>query len=225
LAKILKPYPRSRAFTALAISLIPLNRARVWLYKHLLHYEISPDARIGFMTVIACDQFRAGRRLSLGRSNRFIGPFRVDIGDEVIIGRFNLFSCGPTAVDPEKAGMNYARRFVVGDSVLINDGHYFDVYGKVEIGAGTWVAGMGSQFWTHGASVMDRDINIGEGCYLGSAVRFAPGAGLADRCVLGLGSVVVSRIEEDDAVVAGFPAKKIRNISPDDNRQFIFQAD
>ena len=71
----------------------------------------------------------------------------------------------------------------------------------------------------------DRDIEVGANCYLGSGVRLAPGATIGAGCVLGLGSVVVSKIRETDAVLAGFPAKKIRDIRPEDARQFLFSAD
>lgn len=224
MSKILKPYPRHRTLMALTISLLPSNGLRVLLYRLLMGYRIGPGSRIGVMTVIACESFHAGRGVSIGRSNRFIGPVRVELGDKVIIGRFNQVICGASAADPAKAAMNYARRFVLGDKVLVNDSHYFDAYGLIEIGAGSWVAGTASQFWTHGASVMERDIVVGAGCYLGSAVRFAPGSGLGDGCVLGLGSVVVSKIDDRNAVIAGFPAKKIREISVEDDRQFVFQA-
>ena len=223
-ASMLKPYARQRMLLAMAISLLPLNGLRVGLYRRLMGYDLAPGARIGLMTVIACESFKAGRNLVMGRNNRFVGPLRVEFGEQVIVGRFNLFSCGTSAGSPDKAHMNYARRITAGDGVLINDNHFFDVYGALDIGARTWVAGMGSQFWTHGASVMERDIRVGAGCYLGSAVRLAPGAEIGDRCVLGIGSVVVSRLAETDAVLAGFPAKKLRDITPEDGRQFVFEA-
>jgi acetyltransferase-like isoleucine patch superfamily enzyme len=224
MAKMLKPYSRGRAVSALLISLVPLNGLRVALYKAVMGYSFGSDAHIGLLTIIACESFQAGRGLRLGRNNKFVGPMCVELGESVIIGRFNKFSCGSSAADPGKAHMNYGRSLVIGDRVLINDDHYFDVYGSIHIGDGTWIAGAGSQFWTHGASVMDRDIAIGPRCYVGSAVRFAPGASIGNGCVLGLGSVVVARIEENEAVLGGFPARKIRNIGSDDGRQFLFDV-
>ena len=50
----------------------------------------------------------------------------------------------------------------------------------------------------------------------------APGSAIADRCVLGIASVVVSRLVQPDTVLAGFPARPIREIRPEDSRQFAF---
>lgn len=215
-------YPRRRVLLALFISLLPINCLRIAGYRRL-GYGIPSDSKIGLFTVIACQSFNAGKGLVIGRNNRFIGPMRVILGDRVLIGRFNSFLCGASAADPAKAAMGYARCLRVGSDALINDAHYFDVYGEISIGAGTWIAGIESQFWTHGASTMDRDISVGEGCYIGSAVRMAPGTSVGNRCVVGIASVIVSELTGDDTVFGGFPARKIRDISPDDKRQFVFE--
>ena len=224
MSEILKPPARGRSILALAISLLPLNALRVFAYRRLFRYEIGRGARIGLLTVIACDRFRCGARTAIGRNNVFLGPFAFKGGDDVIIGRANRFVCGASAASTQKSHMGYARQVRIGDGALVNDEHYFDCYGAISIGDRTWVAGVGSQFWTHGASVADRDIEVGSGCYLGSGVRLAPGSAIGSGCVLGLGSVVVSPISEVDAVLAGFPAKKIRDIRPEDERQFVFTA-
>ena len=85
-----------------------------------------------------------------------------------------------------------------------------DLAGSLIIGDKSWVAGRGSQFWTHGAGIKKRDISIGKECYVGSAVRFAPGASVPDYCIVGLGSVVTSEITESRSLVAGVPAKVIK---------------
>jgi len=221
--KMLTPTSRLRTLMALVVAWLPTNGLRKAFYKALFGYSFGPGSGVGLGTVITCATFSIGAKTFVGRDNRFIGPFRAEIGDNVIIGRFNRFTAGAMAADPSKAHMGYALRLVVGDKALINDAHYFDVYGEISIGAGTWVAGVDSQFWTHGASVIDRDIHIGAGCYLGSAVRFAPGAAIGDNCILGIGSVVVSRLTESSSVLAGFPARKLRNIDATDDRQFVFE--
>jgi acetyltransferase-like isoleucine patch superfamily enzyme len=103
----------------------------------------------------------------------------------------------------------------IGDDCLINENHYIDIHGKITIGDGTWLAGRASQFFTHGLGVGDRDISIGSNCFIGSAVRFAPGSGVGDRNIVGIGSVVLSRIDGDGMLISGFPAKAVRSISAD----------
>ena len=216
--------PRWRRALARAIAVLPTNGMRVIGYR-LAGHTLPRGTRIGWGTVIACTRLCAGKGVVVGRGNRFTGPFTIDIGDHVLIGRHNRFDCGDIAADPSKASMAYARRMVVGARALIHERHFFDIYGAIAIGAGTWVAGCDSQFWTHGASAMDRDITIGADCYLGSAVRMAPGSAVPDRCVLGLGSVVVSRLDQPDSVLAGFPARFLRPVSPQDARAFQFTMD
>jgi acetyltransferase-like isoleucine patch superfamily enzyme len=221
---MLKPNPRSRTLLAAAISVLPTSSLRVMFYRLLFRYELGAGTRIGPLTVIACASFRCGASVHIGRNNTFIGPFSLEIGENVIIGRFNKFVCGNSAADPRSAKMNYRREMAIGDRALIHDSHYFDIYGMLRIGAGSWIAGIGSQFWTHGASVMDRDISIGSECYVGSSVRFAPGSSVADRCVVGLGSVVVGKHAESDVVLSGVPAKVVRSIQDGETRQFVFEA-
>lgn len=221
--RMLRPNPRMKILTALAISLIPSSRVRVWLYRALLGYAIGANSSIGILTVIACSSFRCGGNVRIGRNNTIIGPIAVTIGDGVVLGRFNKFICGHIAGDPSMNSMEYKRELNIGSGALIFDSHYFDVYGRINIGEGTWIAGIASQFWTHGASVMDRDIDIGANCYLGSAVRFAPGSAVADRTIVGLGSVVIDKQRATDVVISGVPAKVIRSVEAGETRKFVFE--
>eukprot|EP01037_Dinobryon_pediforme_P011232 gene11232-11317_t len=215
---------RRRRLLAWACALLPTNGLRVAAWR-AMGYTLPKGTRIGIATVITAREFKVGKGVRIARNNQFTGPFAMEIGDGVYIGRYNRFDCSDIAASPEKAYMNYARRMVIGDNVLIHERHFFDVYGLVTIGSGTWIAGSEGQFWTHGASAMDRDIAIGKGCYLGAAVRMAPGSAIGDRCILGIASVVVSRLDHSDSVLAGFPARLIRKICPEDSRQFSFTMD
>ena len=215
---------RWRRILAHGFGWLPGNGLRVRAFR-LLGHTLPRGTRIGIGTVIACDALHAGKGVTICRGNRFSGPFTITIGDGAFIGRHNRFDCGDVAACPSKAAMGYARQMQIGADVLIHERHFFDVYGKITIGDGTWIAGCDSQFWTHGASAMDRDVAIGHGCYLGAAVRMAPGSAIADRCVLGIASVVVSRLNQPDTVLGGFPARPLREIRPEDSRQFAFTMD
>lgn len=195
---------------AITISILPLSSLRVWAYRTLLGYKIGLNSRIGMLTVIAVEAFECGENVHIGRNNSLLGPISVSIGARTIIGRWNEFECPAIAASASKTNMRYARKLIFGSNCLVHEHHYFDVYGEIKIGNDTWIAGRDTQFWTHGASVLDRDIAIGDGCYVGSACRFAPGSGLADNVVVGLGSVISKRIPNSNAVVAGVPAKFIR---------------
>ena len=93
---------------------------------------------------------------------------------------------------------------------MITSGHFIDAVGGFLLGAGSWIAGRGSQFWTHGADASDRHVSIGARCYIGSAVRFAPGASIADQSVVAIGSVVTKKFTDRRVLVAGVPASVVR---------------
>ena len=68
-------------------------------------------------------------------------------------------------------------------------GHRIDFTDRVTIGRNVIIGGRNSSLWTHNRQ-QTAPIEIGDFCYLGSEVRLAPGARLAERCILGLGSVL-----------------------------------
>jgi acetyltransferase-like isoleucine patch superfamily enzyme len=191
---------------AALVSILPLNVLRVLGYR-LLGYKIS--GRIGFGTVIAVSSARI-EKCKIGLFNLFVGPMKVEIGADASIGDRNTFSCGFWTVKEEYQSKNYARSLQIGPNSLITSSHYFDLAGSFVLGAGSWVAGIDSQFWTHGAGVADRDIWIGRNCYIGSAVRFAPGSWVGDQVIVALGSVVTRKFDLSRAMIGGVPATVLK---------------
>lgn len=199
--------PYFKLAAALFISLLPLNALRLLGYR-LLGYHIAAS-RIGFGTVIAvnaADITGAG----IGFFNLFIGPMKVNIRKGASMGNRNTFSCGYWVLQEQYKDSNYTRTLDIGVDALITSSHYFDVAGTFKLGDRSWIAGIGSQFWTHGAGVRERDVEIGSDCYLGSAVRFAPGSKIGDRVLVAMGSVVSGGIPADNALVGGVPAKVLK---------------
>ena len=205
---------------ALIIALIPVQSLRRILYSKIFGYKIAKDVKIGFGTIIVVDSFVAEQGVVVARQASFLGAFKVHLGARTYIGRFNRFQGMDPHTLSHSPNMNYETEFSIGSDSLINDNHFFDVYGKISIGSNTWIAGQASQFWTHGASRQDRNIAIGDDCYVGSAVRFAPGSGVGNGVIVGMGSVVTKRIAGNDMVVAGVPAAKIKDRTPDDGFRF-----
>ena len=193
---------------AVLIGFLPLNFLRVLGYRLLFGYRIA-SSRIGFGTIIAVDEFSITRS-KIGFFNQFIGPMKINIAEGASIGNRNTFSCGYWVLREENRTMNYLRTLEIGADTLITSGHHFDVAGKFKLGDRSWIAGIGSQFWTHGVGVLDRNIEIGSDCYLGSAVRFAPGAAIGNNVLVAMGSVVSGKIDASNALVGGVPAKVLR---------------
>ena len=200
--------PIFKVALAVLIGFLPLNFLRVLAYRLLFGYRIT-SSRIGFGTIIAVDEF-AITKSRIGFFNQFIGPMKINIAEGASIRDRNTFSCGYWVLREENRTLNYTRTLEIGADTLITSGHHFDVAGKFKLGDRSWIAGIGSQFWTHGVGVLDRNIEIGSDCYLGSAVRFAPGAAIANNVLVAMGSVVSGKIDASNALIGGVPAKVLR---------------
>lgn len=208
---------------ALAIAHLPSGALRLAAYRNLLGYRFGPGCQLGFGVLIAVDSFEAGADVRIRRNTSFMGPIKVRLGDKTFIGRHNKIECGDNAGDASQAHMQYAREFITGHDSLINEGHLFDVLGRIQLGNGSWIAGFASQFLTHGAGTMDRDIVIGDQCFLGSAVRFAPGASIGNQVVVGMGAVVTKPLAHDNVVVGGVPAKVIKQREAEAEADYVFE--
>lgn len=61
-------------------------------------------------------------------------------------------------------------------------------------------------------STEGKDIIIGDNCWIGMNSIILPGVELQNHTIVGAGSVVTKSFEEENIVIAGNPARKIRNI-------------
>ena len=189
---------------ALLISAIPLNFLRILLYRILFKYQISFSSKIGLFTRIVVDEARIENSI-IKQFNQFIGPYTLEINDGSYIGNRNTFQCGFWVFKFK----DYARKCKIGKNAFINNLHYIDTTGGFELKDNSWIAGRQSEFWTHGAGVVDRSISIGENCYIGSGVKFAPGSLIGKNNLVGLGSVVTKKFNLENTLIAGNPAKVV----------------
>ncbi len=193
---------------AFIISYLPLNGVRCLMYKLLFGYSIK-TSKIGIGTILVVAEATIEGAM-IGRSNVFIGPMSLVIKDGASIGKHNLFVCDEWTIREEFKDSHYDRCLILAENTLIADAHFFDIAGKLTLGKGSWVAGRDSQFWTHGAGVCDRNIQIGEQCFIGSAARFAPGSELGDNVLVAMGSVVTGKLTASNAMIGGVPARLIK---------------
>jgi len=197
-----------RLIVSVIISLVPSNFLRILLHRIVNGYRISYSARIGFGTVLAIDEAIIGSA-TIKMFNVFQGPFSLLIEDGVRISVLNTFRCGQWVVDEEerKKNVGLLRYCKLRRNALINIGHFIDATGGFELGERSEISGRDSQFWTHGAGVADKAVVVGGNCFIGSAVRFAPGSAIGDDCIVGLGSVVTEKFHGDHLFIAGAPAR------------------
>lgn len=99
-----------------------------------------------------------------------------------------------------------------------NYGCYFQAIGHIKIGAGTYIApNVGLITSNHDINDLSqhnevKEIIIGSRCWIGMNSVILPGVILGNHTIVGAGSIVTKSFEQGKCVIAGNPAKVIRNI-------------
>lgn len=190
------------------ISILPTNFLRTLAYRIIFGYKIR-HSYIGFGTRIAVS--RASLDSCRIRSfNCFRGPIVLIMGKHVSVGRNNTFSCSKGRDFQSRDAGTLNRYLEIGEHTRIGTNHLFDMGGDFTIGSHTDISGHASQFYTHGAGAADRSIYIGDNCFIGSAVRFAPGVVIGNNNIVAMGSVVTRKFPGSRQLIGGMPAKVIR---------------
>ena len=174
--------------------------------------EIGDDARIGHLNlIIGVHHLVLGDHVRVGHLNIVRG------GDEVILGRYSeLLRLNEINSIPEPDVVNPVDpRFTLGDGSVVTTGHKIDFTDRVTIGRRTIIGGRNSSFWTHNRQ-KTRPITIGDFAYIGSEIRVAPGASIPSRCIVGIGSVITSEVAGEGWLIAGVPAKPVKELNGDD---------
>jgi acetyltransferase-like isoleucine patch superfamily enzyme len=199
-------------------------------YRLFFGYRIGKRVRFG-LSIIDAAECQIDDDVRIGHLNVFIGVQKLTMGDHVRIGHLNIVRGGaevrlgryseimrmneinsipePDAVNPVDP------RFMLGAGSIVTTGHKIDFTDLVEIGRRTIIGGRSSSLWTHNRQ-RTRPINIGEFAYVGSEIRMAPGSSIPSRCIVGIGSVITSAIDAEEWLIAGVPAKPIKELSSED---------
>lgn len=173
---------------------------------------IDDDVKIGHLNVIvAVKKLILGDHVRIGHLNIIRGGEQVNLGRYSELIRMNEINSIP---DPEVVNP-IEPRFSLGPGSVITTGHKIDFTDRVEIGRRTIIGGRNSSLWTHNRQ-RTQPITIGEFAYVGSEIRMAPGSALPSRCVVGIGAVVTRKIDAEGWMIAGVPAKPIKELSTED---------
>jgi acetyltransferase-like isoleucine patch superfamily enzyme len=224
--------PQVSKFRLLAlaiVALLPSFLKRV-IYRLLFGYRVGRRVRIGF-SIIEAKECSIEDDVWIGHLNVVIGVKKLVVGDHVKIGHLNVIRGGdevhlgryseiirfneinsipdPDVVNPTDP------RFLLGEGSVITAGHKIDFTDKVSIGRRTILGGRNSSLWTHNRQ-RTRPINIGSFTYIGSEIRMAPGGSIPSKCIVGIGSVIISRLDLEGYLIAGVPAKSIKELAETD---------
>lgn len=97
-------------------------------------------------------------------------------------------------------------------------GNYYQAIGKITIGRGCYIApNVGLITANHDPGDLDKHlapkpITLGEKCWVGMNSVILPGVTLGPGTVVGAGSVVTKSFPEGHCIIAGNPAKKLRDL-------------
>jgi len=211
------------------ISLFPSFLKRP-TYRLFFGYQIGKRVRIG-LSIIDAKECRIDDDVKIGHLNVVIRVKKLAIGDHVKIGHLNLIRGG----DEVKLGryseiirMNEINsiaepevvnpidpRFSLGNGSIITAGHKIDFTDRVTIGRRSILGGRNSSLWTHNRQ-RTRPIDIGSFAYIGSEIRIAPGGSVPSKCIVGIGSVITTELSTEGYLIAGVPAKAIKELSEED---------
>ncbi len=223
---------RRRKFRLFALALVALlpSALKRPSYRIFFGYKIGKRVRVG-VSIIDARDCRIDDDVQIGHLNVVIGLEKLTIGDHTRIGHLNIIRGGDEVSlgryseinrlneinsIPEPDVVNITDpRFLLGAGSIITTGHKIDFTDRVEIGRRTILGGRNSSLWTHNRQ-RTRPIVIGEFAYLGSEIRIAPGGALPSRCVVGIGSVITSKVTEEEYLIAGVPAKPVKRLNEDD---------
>lgn len=204
-------------------------------YRVFFGYQIGKRVRIG-LSIIDASECQIGDDVSIGHLNLVLGVKKIVIGDHVRIGHVNIIRGGQEVLlgryaeiirmneinsirNPDVVNLTDPR-FLLGEGSIITAGHKIDFTDLVTIGRRSILGGRNSSLWTHNRQ-RTRPIDIGSFAYIGSEIRMAPGSRVPSRCIVGIGSVITSELTVEGHLIAGVPAKAIKELSEED--QFLIQ--
>ncbi len=199
-----------RLFILIIIAMTPINCVRVVLYRSLLGFKIGRHVKIGMFSLLDIRTVVMEEHAAIrGIGNIFLSVHRLEMAPYSRIGgpRFsmNLFRGTANKKDYPAACLR------LGGCAIIELMHYMDICADVIIGDNVVIGGIRSVFMTHTLHLQEfKPIVIGDNVYVGSNCLFQMGTRIGARCVVGLGSVVVKSIHEEDALIGGSPAKVVR---------------
>ena len=225
---------KSRLTLLAFIALLPSFLKRS-CYRLFFGYKIGKRVRIG-LSIIDAKDCSLDDDVKIGHLNLIIRVKKLEIGDHVRIGHLNIIRGGDevhlgryseiirmneinSIAEPEVVNP-IDPRFSLGDGSIITAGHKIDFTDRVTIGRRSILGGRNSSLWTHNRQ-RTRPIDIGSFVYVGSEIRMAPGSALPSRCIVGIGSVITSELTTEGYLIAGVPAKPVKELSEED--QFLIE--
>lgn len=149
------------------------------------------------------------------------------IGKNFSTGRNLILECWD-----QYESKKYTPQLIIGENVNLGDNNHIGCINKVEIGDNL-LTGRNVYITDHYHGKIDKDdickepikrnlyskgiVQIGNNVWIGDNVSIMPNTRIGNNVVIGANAVVTKDIE-DNLVVAGVPAKVIKDLSKDENK-------
>lgn len=225
---------KSRLLVLAVCAILPSFLKRP-LYRLFFGYRIGKRVRIG-LSIIDAGECHIDDDVQIGHFNVVTRVHKLVIKDHVRIGHLNIIRGGAevsigryceimrmneinSIPDPDVVN-KIDPVFLLGDGSIVTTGHKIDFTDRVEIGRRVILGGRNSSIWTHNRQ-RTLPITIGSLVYMGSEIRMAPGSAIPARSIVGIGSVITAVLTEEGKLIAGVPAKTIKELTQED--QFLIE--
>jgi acetyltransferase-like isoleucine patch superfamily enzyme len=215
--------------TSILIMFIPLSSFKIYLYRKIYKYKIDSTCKIGF-SYIDSKFLEMKKGCKIGNFNYFRGCERIYMDECSQIRKYNFFNnCNEVYLGANsnisnsnkfqhnrKVSFGIGGNLKVGNKTTIVNNHYFDLTDDISIGNNCTIAGIGTQFWTHGFdhnnNRIQGEIILKNNIYVGASSKFNFGVEVNENNVIGMASVITKSIGDSGCLVAGVPAKVISKL-------------
>lgn len=142
----------------------------------------------GYSHVLQVEKMTRGKDLRLAPNSSFRNGERIALGDQVQVGEYTALWAGKSS-----SWINVGARTTFGPNCYVTAADY-------GLAAGQHITDQ---------EMKERDVIIGEDCWIGTKAVITAGVTLGDGCVIGAGSVVTKDVPSG-AIAAGIPARVIK---------------
>jgi acetyltransferase-like isoleucine patch superfamily enzyme len=189
------------------------------LGRLIFGWEIHPTAYIG-PSVILVPRLVMGPGASIGPLNVIRGIEELRLGEGARINGRNWISGFPLSTEHFEHSPKRHPSLILGRYAEITVGHKLDCSDRVELRDYAALAGFQTTVLTHSVDlVRDRHVTgaveIGEHSAVMTDCILLSGTRVPARCIVSAGSVVNTKLTEENTFYAGNPAQAVRDLSPE----------
>lgn len=174
-----------------------------WVYCSSIN--LGEAARIGNFNFIRLNRILIRESAWVGRSNVISGPFDMILREKAVVGNRNKILRARRGVS------SGAAQLWLDELSAITSDHRLDCTQTIRLGKNSFLAGAGSQVWTHGyihdlegagRYRLDGRVTIENNVYIGSACMISMGVRVSQGVIVGGGTSVSKSILKPGLYVA-----------------------